>query len=209
MYNAAATSAAPPKRRWLPRFGLRTLLIFVTLLGAGLGYFGHLLRRVTHQRYIEDKIQKANGLTRYDWELGMGAYLEPITNTDQVSTNFEDLPDGLHRMTRVTRSGTTVQTEKLPGPRILRKLLGDDAFAYVESVNFGRSSIEPFMPRLLLELPKLKVVAPGEGQVTDEWLSCIARIPQLRVLDLTRNADASATAHGLALLNSARHLEAL
>ena len=48
-----------PYRRWLPRFGLKTLLLLVAIFGCGFGYIGHLYRRVAHQRYIVAKIQRA------------------------------------------------------------------------------------------------------------------------------------------------------
>src|SRR5262245_16171182 len=68
--NATVSVSAPPfKRRWVPRFGLRTLLILVTIFGAGFGYLGHLYRRVQHQRYIVAKIQEAGGTVRYTWQL--------------------------------------------------------------------------------------------------------------------------------------------
>lgn len=225
-----------PTRRWLPRFGLRTLLISVALLGAGFGYFGHLFRRVKHQRYIVAKIHEARGRPTYNWQMDMGDYLDVMMHTDQVALKIESLPGPghLHRMTRITRTGTIVQTEKLPGPWILRKLLGNDAFAYVEMVDFQASYYPngPFNPRLLLDLPKLKLVVVRDRQVSDEWLDSIAQIPKLRGLALSANSpasatasrgplqsggiarlpaksDASATASGLALLKSAAHLEAL
>jgi Leucine-rich repeat (LRR) protein len=206
---AIATSTAG--RRWLPRFGLRTLLILVAIFGVGFGYLGHLYRRVAHQRYIVAKIQEAGGEVRYNWQLGMGDYLEIGTNPDAVVTRFEEVAGGLRRMTRVTRTGTSVQTETLPGPWILRKLLGNDVFAYVESVDFERSShpSQPIDPQLLLELPNLKTLSIVDRQISDKWLHWIARIPQLRVLNLSGNSDASATSNGLSLLELARNLEAL
>jgi hypothetical protein len=157
-----ATAPAPrTRRRWLPRFGLRTLLILVALFVAGFGYLGHLYRRVHHQRRIVAKIQEAGGTVRYNWQLGMGKFLRIGTDTDAVVTNYvENRKEGLHRMIRVTRTGTVIQDEKLPGPWILRNLLGDDTFAYVERVDLLSASdaAEPFDPIRLRELPQLKIV---------------------------------------------------
>src|SRR5262245_29218909 len=69
MNSSVTRSASLPKRHWLPRFGLRTLLILVTLFGAGFGYIGHLYRRVHHQRQIVAKIQEAGGEVRYGWQI--------------------------------------------------------------------------------------------------------------------------------------------
>jgi hypothetical protein len=235
MNQSIPTAITQPTRRWLPRFSLRNLLVLVAVLGAGFGYLGHLLRRVTHQRHIVTKIHEARGRPTYNWQMGMGDHLDLIQHTDQVDLKIESLPgpDYLHRMTRVNRTGTTVQTEKLPGPWVLRKLLGNDVFAYVEEVDFDSYyPNRPFDPRLLLDLPKLKLVVLQDRQVSDEWLNVIAKIPELRGLALFANSpsratatrgpmqsdgitplsaksNASATASGLALLKSAAYLEAL
>jgi hypothetical protein len=158
MISTLAVSASPRKRRWFPRFGLRTLLILVTLFGAGFGYLGHLYRRVHHQRQIVVKIEEAGGAVRYDWQL--------ILNRDAISPAYTKTP---------------------PGPALLRLGLGHDAFAYVEEVDFTRYShpTEPFDPRLLLELPHLRQLWLVGTQVNDQWLATVAKIPDLHVLVLS------------------------
>src|SRR5262249_34579108 len=151
-------SASLPKRRWLLRFGLRTLLILVTLFGAGFGYLGHLYRRVQDQRYIVAKIQEAGGTVRYNWQLGQ-----------RKGTGFKP-----------------IQTNSPPGPALLRLALGDDVFAYVEMVDFLSFSYpaQPFDPKLLGKLPRLRSLWLVGTQVCDEWLNCVAEFPQLKVLVL-------------------------
>lgn len=146
------------KLRWLPRFGLRTLLILVALFGAGFGYLGHLYRRVSHQRQIVAKIEEAGGDVRYNWQLGQWS-----------GTSFKP-----------------VQTKKPPGPALIRLALGDDVFAYVEYVDFLSSSYpaQPFDPKLLGELPRLRSLWLVGPQACDEWLNCVAKFPQLKVLVL-------------------------
>jgi len=155
-----AVSTHSAKRRWLPRFGLKTLLILVTLLGVGFGYLGNLYRRVNHQRSVVAKIERAGGSVRYNWQWDMGPHSDPMTNIDLATTSSssKELPSGLMQITRVSPDGTSVQTEKLPGPAILRLLLGNDTFALVEFVNFNDWSKPPgpFDPQLLLELPQPK-----------------------------------------------------
>src|SRR5437667_6285916 len=124
-------STPTSKRRWVPRFSLKTLLISVTILGAFFGYFGHHLRRVTIQRRIVAQLKQAGGSVFYDWQIGTA----------------------VHDFDRMTVTGTSARSEP-PGPTVLRRMLGDDVFAYVEVVSFGDSATRfAIDPRLLLELP--------------------------------------------------------
>jgi len=200
-------------RRWLPRFSLRTLLILVSISGALFGYLGHILHRRNHQRHIVAQIAAAGGQVRYNWQLGMGANLDPRLSTDYAKNSTRTTEEGLHERTRVTSAGTFVETEKPPGPKWVRKILGNDLFAHVESVDFFLTGHPikngDFDPRLLWHLPQCKVVTIVEHQVNDEWLECLANIPKLRVLAMIGDRHGTATAEGLSHLEFARELEDL
>src|SRR5215510_2677141 len=110
------------------RFSLRTFLLLCVALAIGLGWLGNLLVRVRHQRQIVARIQAAGGDVRYDYEL----VWERVDNRNR------------HKPP--------------PGPKLLRWLLGDDAFAYIEYVHFNYNSrftdadLKP-----LAELPRLRM----------------------------------------------------
>jgi len=64
-------------------------------------------------------------------------------------------------------------------------------------------------PQILLELPQLQGAVPSGSQVNDDWLRCLAQVPQLRVLNLSGGTQGTATAQGLAELRSVKQLESL
>jgi len=204
------------KRRWRLRFGIRTLLVTVTILAIGLGYVAMLLQRVRHERRIVAQVEAAGGKVQYNYQFGMGRDLDYALHPDEeprwiMESNPEGEPNSRYR---TDDSGRVIerQYETPPGPAIIRWLLGDDIFAYVESVNFFDFDAKPatgLKPDLLLELPELKCVVLTDHQVSDEWLACVAKVPKLRFLNLLASADCKATADGITQLRSARHLELL
>jgi hypothetical protein len=206
------TSSSAPKRRWLPRFGLRTLLVVMGVLGIGLAYFGNLLHRAQHQRQVVAKIKAAGGEVEYNWQFGMGVDLDSILECGYhpYSTSYDETSDGRRQRTRITPAGKIVEVETPPGPWAIRKMLGDDVFAHVESVSFFDFKFQragQLDPQLLLELPQLKVAQLTYGQVNDDWLGCVAQVPHLRMLSLMGYTEGTASKDGLARLHSAKQLE--
>jgi len=199
--------------RFWPRFSLRTLLIAVTVLGVALGYVGTLLVRVRHQRQVVASIEAAGGKVIYDYQFLMEAELDYTLNPDDSKQWINSNSDGKRVRYRRDAQGRTIekQVETPPGPRVARRLLGEDIFAYVEGVSFfwQGDSVGQVDPRQLLELPRLKVVVPTASQVNDEWLQTLAQVPQLRCLHLAGGTKGIATKDGLARLQSARQLESL
>jgi hypothetical protein len=57
------TESPPRKRRFWPRFTLRVLLVSVTLVGVGLGYWTH---RARQQRRIVERIEQGGGMVCYE-----------------------------------------------------------------------------------------------------------------------------------------------
>jgi hypothetical protein len=197
---------------WLPRFSLRTLLVMVGVLGVLLGCVGIFWQRLHRQRQIVGAIREAGGQVRYDYEFGMGSDLDfPLLTIDDTPISFEESKNGQRKRTRVTSAGTVVDVETPRGPKAIRRIFGDDAFAHVESVEFLWHSQPPekFDPRLLLELPQLKLVWLWHAQVNDEWIDCVARAAELRILNLLGETKGVATGEGLAQLQAAKHLQSL
>ena len=69
MSNITPNPAAPakPRRRWL-RFGLRTLLIFITVAGCALGWLGVKVREARRQQADVAAILKLGGRVEYDYD---------------------------------------------------------------------------------------------------------------------------------------------
>jgi hypothetical protein len=65
---SASVPAARRKRRWF-QFSLRTLLVFVVLIGCGLGWLGVKVQKGRRQKAVVDAIVKSGaGLVTYDYE---------------------------------------------------------------------------------------------------------------------------------------------
>lgn len=198
-------------KRWWPSFSLRWLLVMITGVALVLGYFSHIWRRAQHQRAIVAKIQAEGGHVEYHYQFGMGKDLDALFDVETASTTTYGLtPDGRRKRTHATPTGDIYEVETPPGPKIIRWLLGDDIYAHVECVQFGREAEPPldFDTQLLRELPHLKVVWLSDHQVNDQSLAHVAQLPQLRVLNLLGDTG-TATSQGIAQLQDAHHLELL
>lgn len=205
-----------PPRRWWPNFRLRTLLILLGIAAIGLAYLGNLRQRVLHQRRIVAIIEQAGSTVGYDYEYGLGDTLDyEITLDLDQHTDRRELKDGSIERTITTSQGEQfIHINRPPGPKFLRRFLGDDVFARVESVEPSWSLAEPsrtptYDPRILLELPDLKVLLLSGPMVNDESLRIVAQIPQLRVLSLDGAEAGSVTRQGLEELAAAKNLESL
>lgn len=168
--------------RWLPRFRLRTLLIAMCMLGTGLGLVGNFWQRLLAQRRAISQVQGAGGKIIFTHEFGH--YVDDFSGPREFrSTSIRTLPSGVRERQRVSASQTVVDYETLPGPAVLRMLLGDTAFATVDSVVFTwQSSPGELEPQLLDQFPKLRVLCLAKTQVSDAWLDKCARLPQLQAL---------------------------
>jgi hypothetical protein len=211
MSSPIAASSSPSKRRWRPRYGLRTLLVAMVVLGIGLAYFANLWRRVQHQRQVVAKLEAAGGQVWYSHEFPSQELLKGTMEVEFASVRYSETDDGRRKRTRTTSAGTVTEIETPPGPKEIRMALGDDVFAEVETVSFFWEFDAPggVDPRLLLELPELKVVVPSGPQVNDEWLNCIVQVPQLRVLSLAGGEQGKVSAGSLKHLSRSSQLESL
>ena len=214
MPSPAPLSSSPP--RWWPNFRLRTLLILLGIVAIGLAYVANLRQRVLHQRRIVAIIGQAGSTVGYDYEYGLGDTLDyEITLDLDQHTDRRELKDGSIERTITTSQGEQfIHINRPPGPKFLRQFLGDDVFARVESVEPSWSLADPYRtktydPRILLELPDLKVLLLSGSIINDESLRIVAQIPQLRVLSLADVKPGSVTRQGLEELAAAKNLESL
>lgn len=172
------------RRRWLPRFSLRTFLVLIALFGVVLGCLGRFWRGVQHQRGVVAKLESAGGSIAYDYHLGFRDDLEELER-EALLVSHTTNDEGFEERTFVTESGEITEVETPPGPKFLRDWLGNDIFSDVEMVSFWlEDPPEDLDPHLLLELPELKVVTLSEHQVCDQWLDCVVEIPELQGLAL-------------------------
>jgi hypothetical protein len=187
MNRSAESTTAVTKRRWLPRFSLRTFFVLICLVGVALGCLGRFWHGVQHQRRLVAMIEQANGQIGYDYEFGLGDELG-TPERDALWTIHTTNDDGFQERTFVTDAGEIAEVETPPGPKFIRELLGNDVFSSVELISFGwEGSPGELDPRLLLELPHLKVVVLSGPQVSDVWLNYVVQIPELHGLALLGN----------------------
>jgi hypothetical protein len=74
----AAEAKKEPRRRWRFQYSLRTLMIFVTVVGVLCVWPGMILQRVQHQRRVVEQIEALGGIVTYDivtFDYGMGRYI--------------------------------------------------------------------------------------------------------------------------------------
>lgn len=214
---------SPGKRRWFlrycfPRFSTRTLLVLAAILGVAFAVAGNKYHRVVRQRQIVAELTAAGREVNYSYEFGFGDELDPADEREPVTNSYIwDIgdPDGPPKRNRRNEAGEEyVEVETPPGPLFLRQWLGNDFFAHVEMVDTSWSTdeskaIKEYDPRILLELPELKVVVLTGEQVNDEWLQIVAQIPKLTILQLWGGTKGTATGEGLAKLQAAKHLQVL
>lgn len=146
----------PPvhKLRWY-QFSLRSLMIFVLVCGALLGWGGTYYRRLNEQRQAVTRILSLGGSVQYDYQWQEG-------NPDYSASP--------------------------PGPKLLRMMLGDDAFARVEKVSFPGVSpnvrVKDSDLAVLAALRNLDTVAIADDNISDEGLRHLATLGRLRGLSL-------------------------
>jgi hypothetical protein len=105
------------------------------------------------------------------------------------------------------RGEKTENGERLPpGPSLVRWMLGNDAFAYVEVVWTLNKHAKDQDLLLLLALPELKEVSLDGPGITDDGLKTLIDIPNINGLALN---DTSVTGEGLEYLKNAKKLERL
>jgi hypothetical protein len=151
--------ATKPKRRW-SRYSLRTLLVFMTVASAGLGWLGIKVQQAQRQKEAVEAIKKLGGYVFYDYEI-VGD--DPIKKFDPDKTP--------------------------PGPGWLSKVVGKDLFANVVSVNCPHSRVTDADLVHLQSLKHCNQLSLfNAARITDVGLVHLRTLTELEHLDLT-NAE--------------------
>ena len=147
-------SASQPtrRRRWL-RFGLRTLLVLLTVACVWLAIVFNQCRR---QRRAVEAIEQAGGRVLYKHQL-------------------EDEPDPF----------VPFDDDRVPGPKWLRSITGDDLFRSPQMVEINGSSIdEQFLTNHLSGVRTARWLAIDSSRATDASLAAIVQFSNMESLEL-------------------------
>ena len=157
-------SLAPRRRRGCFQFSLRTLLLAMLALGVVLGRF---VQSVQKQQQAVSRITGYGGHVTYDYQLDAWGEF------------------------RRDSSGNYLRDLKPPGPRWLRRFVGDHYFQTAVRVWLGSEEGVGFLDRELEalagplnSLPSLKVLDLTGSPITDAGLAHLRGLTQLKRLDL-------------------------
>jgi hypothetical protein len=184
--KSAMSAASPGNRRWF-RFGLRTMLLALTVLCVWLGFKVNAAGR---QRDAAQAILKAGGTVAYDYQL------VPVPG----------IPNFFNIDTRATLS--------VPG--WLRSIFGDDFFCNVIYVGFTGTGADFELTRLA-ELPSIERIAikflpPAQSggkpqmHLRDDDLAVFGKLSQLQQLELHRQEFEGTGLRSLVGLKHLQHL---
>ncbi len=196
-------NGARKTRRWF-RFGIRTLIVLITIVAA---FFGLFLVPTMKQRAALEKINEYSG--EVSFAIFYDYYKRPV-------------PQGY--------SHWNIKAE-LPGPKFLHRWLGEDAFRtpvligtnyagaddksfYTdlnqiqswEDISFDGTRCNDAMISELTGQPHLETLRVNDTQITDRGCTAIGKLVSLRKLHADKN---KITDVGLAELGSLRNLEEL
>lgn len=165
------------RRRWRV-FGLRALMMFVLVLGGGLGWLAY---RERVQRMAVAAIEAAGGKVAYDWEYGS-----------------EIGPAGI----RPARFGT-----KPPGPKWLYDAVGPHYLGDVVDVRLGGAKADESVMAHVGRLGRLMLLdLKGADGVTDSGLVHLRRLREITSLDLASTGATGACLTHLAGMSRMAHL---
>lgn len=189
----------PLKRRFWPRFTLRVLLVFVTLVGVSLGYWTH---RAREQARIVKLIEGGGGMVCYERD-GPAApeprsfaleWLAKILSRDYLEGiaavsihNREAIPN-LHKLRGLETLGisdanlTDSDLTAIANCRDLVVLrIGD---TYIFGDNVPKSQISDRSLFLIARLPRLEIASLHGTGFTRSGIEVLAQSPTLRSLEI-------------------------
>jgi Leucine-rich repeat (LRR) protein len=164
------------KRHWF-RYSLRSLLIFVTIVGCALGWLGMKFREAKKQENAVRSIRKIGGIAKYDYEFSPSVG-EPPNLARRVPKWLcekmgEDLFENIYEVDLSGHTVTDADMETLGQLVQLRRLWLDDT----DVTDVGVEQIK--------NLHQLEDLSLRETKVTDSGLERLKRLNALRDLDLT------------------------
>ena len=149
-------SSNPPANRIRLRFGLKSCIIGMLLLGVLFAWIAKRLNHARHQSQMIAEVLKVAGTVGFDYQLGYQTYLGP--------PNLTAVP---------------------PGPAWLRAIIGDEPFRSPIALYLrGDTITDAFIAKHLAKFTELKVLSIESPNVTDKALSHVARLHSLEALDL-------------------------
>jgi len=164
-----------PKRRRRYQFSLRTLLVFMLLCGAGLGWLAMKMQRAKRQREAVEGIREAGGGVFYDYQLDETSALIPGAQPSAPVWLRESLGDDFFcdvTVVGVWRS-THITDAELENVKVLTSLERLDlGFTHVTDAGLGH----------LEGLSSLEVLYLTNTLVTDAGLKHLKGLMGLQVL---------------------------
>lgn len=188
---------APQRRLW-PRFTLRVLLVFVTIVGIGLGYWTH---RAREQRLAVHQITAGRGYVVYDYQFGQPANSANSPIPDVLIRLFGR--DFFHsvQMARIESRDSIRAAARLPALEELEVAINgvsDDDVLLIAQMKALKallliSPIDQMEPsqisdvslRAIGEMPRLEMLDAMTGQISANGLGLLAQGPLLREIALT------------------------
>jgi internalin A len=141
-------------------------------------------------------------VTSFGW---LGSILVRVREQRRIVSRIESLGG---RVVYDYEVGKRPDQSSPPGPGWIRKMIGDDAFAFVERVILTVTDSKAANQdcALLIRLPRLKTLHLGGQSVSDECMRSIASIPAIAELQL---AETPVSRSGLSELAAAKELHSL
>jgi hypothetical protein len=215
----ASESPTSARCRFWPRFTLRVLLVFVTMVGIGLGYWTH---RAREQARVVRLIQDGGGMVCYErdgptapdprnfaveWlaaRLGRD-YFEGITAAGIRERESVQPVSRLHELQQLQIFCDEVNDEDIQALARCR---------HIEVLNIGvgvESHLTKVTDRslaMLAALPRLRVIHLHAREISEAGIQTIASLPTLEVLDIG-SCDASVDASDLEVIKRQGRIQSL
>jgi Leucine-rich repeat (LRR) protein len=211
----------PSRRRWRFQFSLRSLLIFVSVVGVLCGYLGIFIQNVQKQRKAVKSIQRLGGQVHYDYEYDWSAFEATPPGPaflrkmfgDDIFANVVDV--SLYSETTAIQDKDVVILRELPRIKIL-SLNGPDItdeslkivaeLELLESLGLYRTKITGEGLKLLERNANLRHIVFDGPTVNDTTLANIEKLQNLRSIILRGTAITDAGLSKLPQLVSLREL---
>ena len=193
--DAAHTAARPKSRRRWYQFGLRTLLIAVTLAGCGLGWLGWKVREARQQAAIVAAIKTLGCDVRYDYEVdATRSQPGPAWLHSLLGDDFFRNVAGIYYLTASKRGRPVADAdmELFRGLTQLKELCLDgtqvtdagvarlDGLPRLESLDLRETQVTDAGLEHLKEFPRLKYLYVDGEQITDAGMQRLRRVHTTR-----------------------------
>jgi hypothetical protein len=199
---AATNPKKEPRRRWRFQYSVRTLLIFVTVVGVLCGWLGMFLQRVRHQRIVMAQIEALGGgiegtvfLSNAEWVWFTREY--PVKDKELFSS-FRELP----QLKEVVLKGPGITDEWLKYfvdlPNLEHLFLNNtnitgEGLGQLEKnkklrlLSLSGATVNDSTLKIIENLANLRILYIDQTSVTDDGMIYLARLSRLRYLEFFSN----------------------